>query len=299
MSFNRAALTFSLTAGFGLLAPLSLAQDAAEAPPQKAEVEMVGDDAGSTRAQVKEMTTDDPGPGSSADQTSPSAGNTSDSFTSQVDRLSYAIGMDIGNSFKGQSIEINPDVLAQGMSDAYSGGQVKLTDEQAMAAIQQFQQEMQAKQMQMMMQEQEQAMSTNTAEGEEFLAKNKEKEGVQTTDSGLQYKIIEEGEGKKPGPNDQVTVHYKGQLINGEVFDSSYDNGEPVTFGIDQVIPGFGEGLQLMPVGSKGKLFIPGDIAYGMQGGPGGPNATLIFDVEVIDTQSPQGGGSQLPALGD
>ena len=294
MTAHRFGLAFTLTAGLALPTAWSV-----NATAQDGEVEMVGDDAGGTRTQVKEMTDDRPGPGTSVDQQAEAAAD--DGFDNQTDRLSYAIGMDIGNSFKGQNIEINPDVLAKAMRDAYSGGELQLTEEQAMAAIQQFQQEMQAKQMQQMMQEQEQAMAKNTAEAEEFLEQNKDKEGVQVTDSGLQYMITEQGEGQKPGPNDMVTVHYKGQLINGEVFDSSYERGEPATFGIDQVIPGFGEGLQLMPVGSKGKLFIPGDIAYGMQGGPGGPNATLIFDVEILDTQSPDAsqGDAELPALGD
>ena len=287
----------ALTLTAGLAVPAAWVALAAA---QNDEVEMVGDDAGGTRTQVKEMTGEDPGPGTSVDQNA-DAGMGDDGFENQTDRLSYAIGMDIGNSFKGQSIDINPDLLAEAMRDAYAGGELRLTEEQAMAAIQQFQQEMQAKQMQQMMQEQEEAMAQNTAEAEQFLEDNKQKEGVQVTESGLQYMITEEGDGQKPGPNDMVTVHYKGQLINGEVFDSSYERGEPATFGIDQVIPGFGEGLQLMPVGSKGKLFIPGDIAYGMQGGPGGPNATLIFDVEILDTQNPDAADQEdtMPALGD
>ncbi len=277
MTITRIGSLLTLTAG--LAVPTAWADDAAPA-----DVEM------------QEVVTQDAGPSTSVDQTAQAA---DDGFDNDVDRLSYAIGMDIGNSFKGQSIDINPEMLAQGMQAVYTDGDVRLSDQQAMAAIQKFQQDMQAKQMQQMMQEQEAAMSKNTAEAETFLAENKDKEGVQVTESGLQYLITEKGDGTLPGPQDQVTVHYRGQLIDGEVFDSSYDNGDPVTFGIDQVIPGFGEGLQLMPVGSKGKLFIPGDIAYGMQGGPGGPNATLIFDVEVIDTQAPADNAEELPALGD
>jgi FKBP-type peptidyl-prolyl cis-trans isomerase len=215
------------------------------------------------------------------------AATADDGFDNAVDRLSYAIGMDIGSSFSTQDIQINPDVLAEGLGSAYAGEELRLSEEQAMAAIQQFQQEMQAKQMQEMMKAQEEAVAENTEAAETFFAENKDKAGVKETESGLQYMISEKGEGEMPGPNDQVTVHYKGTLLDGTVFDSSYDRGEPATFGIDQVIPGFGEGLQLMPVGSKGKLFIPGDQAYGMQGGPGGPNAALIFDVEVLDTQGP------------
>lgn len=221
-------------------------------------------------------------------------------FDNAVDEVSYAIGLDIGGSFRTQEIDINPALLAEAMAAAYAGEEVKMTDEQAMAAIQNFQQMMQAKQMEKMMAQQQAAVEENTAAAEAFFAENSGKEGVVQTESGLQYQITELGEGPKPGPNDQVTVHYKGQLLNGDVFDSSYDRGEPATFGINQVIPGFGEGLQLLPVGSKGKLFIPGNLAYGMQGGPGGPNATLIFDVEIIGTESPEAEeATELPALGD
>ncbi|MEL7089270.1 MAG: FKBP-type peptidyl-prolyl cis-trans isomerase [Planctomycetota bacterium] len=228
-------------------------------------------------------------------------------FDNPVDEVSYAIGLDIGSSFRSQDIEINPEVMSEALMAAYTEAEVKMTEEQAMAAIQRFQQAMQAKQMEQMMADQQSALQENTAAAEAFFAENKAKEGVQETETGLQYQVIELGDGAKPGPTDMVTVHYKGQLIDGEVFDSSYDRGEPATFGIDQVIPGFGEGLQLMPVGSKGKLFIPGDLAYGMQGGPGGPNATLIFDVEVIATETPEAPAAvedapaetELPALGD
>lgn len=221
-----------------------------------------------------------------------------DGFTNDADRLSYAIGMDIGNSFQSQGIEINPEVMAEALAASYSQGELKLSQEQAMAAIQKFQQEMQMKQMEAMMKQQEAASAENTAAAEKFFAENKTKEGVQETESGLQYIITEKGDGPMPGPADSVTVHYKGQLLDGEVFDSSYDRGEPATFPINGVIPGFGEGLQLMPVGSKGTLFIPGEIAYGMQGGPGGANAALIFDVEIIATQAPEV-KPELPALGD
>ncbi len=225
-----------------------------------------------------------------------------DGFANDVERLSYAIGMDIGNSFKSQDIEIDPGVIAEALATSYGDGEARMTDEQAMAAIQKFQSDMQMKQMEAMMKQQEEAVAANTAAAEAFFAENKTKEGVQETESGLQYLITEKGDGAMPGPSDNVTVHYKGQLLDGEVFDSSYDRGEPATFPINGVIPGFGEGLQLMPVGSKGTLYIPGDIAYGMQGGPGGPNATLIFDVEIIATEAPPeapADQTELPALGD
>jgi len=225
-----------------------------------------------------------------------------DGFANDVDRLSYAIGMDIGGSFQTQDIEINPQVMAEGLADSYTDGEPRMTEDQAVAQIQKFQQQMQMKQMEAMMKEQEEAAAANTEAATAFFAENKTKDGVQETESGLQYVITEKGDGPMPGPNDSVTVHYKGQLLDGEVFDSSYDRGEPATFPINGVIPGFGEGLQLLPVGSKGTLFIPGEIAYGMQGGPGGANAALIFDVEIIATESPKQEAdeqTELPALGD
>lgn len=227
---------------------------------------------------------------------------TDDGFANDVDRLSYAIGMDIGGSFQAQDIEINAEVLAQALKTTYTGGESRMSEEQALAAIQKFQETMQMKQMEAAVMEQEAAAAANNAASAAFFAENKTQEGVQETESGLQYVITEQGDGPLPGPNDDVTVHYKGQLLDGEVFDSSYDRGEPATFPISGVIPGFGEGLQLMPVGSKGTLFIPGDIAYGLRGGPGGANATLIFDVEIIATESPESAPAdrtQLPALGD
>lgn len=226
-----------------------------------------------------------------------------DGFEDDVARRSYAIGMNIGKSIQADELELDVEVLIEALRATYAGDESRMSEQQAGAVLQQLQQEMQAKQMEQMMKQQEAAAATNTQEAVAFFAENRDKEGVKETESGLQYMIIEEGDGPKPGPTDQVTVHYKGQLLSGEVFDSSYERGEPATFGINQVIPGFGEGLQLMPVGSKGKLFIPGEIAYGMQGGPGGANATLIFDVEVLDTQAPAAtpaaDPSELPALGD
>lgn len=245
----------------------------------------------------------DHGPATPAAGESAEAAPVDDGFENDTARRSYAIGMNIGRSIQADGLELDVDVLIEALQATYAGQESRMTEQQAGAVLQQLQQEMQMKQMEKMMKEQEAAAASNTEAAVAFFAENKAKEGVQETESGLQYMIIEEGDGPKPGPNDQVTVHYKGQLLSGEVFDSSYDRGEPATFGINQVIPGFGEGLQLLPVGSKGKLFIPGEIAYGMQGGPGGANATLIFDVEVIGTEapaeSPKADPGELPALGD
>ncbi|MEM9417850.1 MAG: FKBP-type peptidyl-prolyl cis-trans isomerase [Planctomycetota bacterium] len=221
-----------------------------------------------------------------------------DGFASDLERLSYAIGMNIGTGMKNDSLEIDPDVLIEGIRASYTEGETKMTMDQAMAFLQGYAQKMQEEQREAALKEQQEALAANNAAAEAFFAENKDAEGVTTTESGLQYIITEKGDGPLPGAGDSVTVHYKGQLLDGEVFDSSYDRGEPATFPVSGVIPGFGEGLQLMPVGSKGKLFIPGEIAYGMQGGPGGPNATLVFDVEIIATQPPAA-PAQLPALGD
>lgn len=289
---TKTTIAFCLTAGLVLpaISP-AWADDHAEAAPVEA-----AQDAGDA---VVEMVEPD------ASESKPAAAQSA--FDNPVDEVSYAIGLDIGGSFRTQDIEINPAVMAEAIAAAYNDADVKMTDEQAMAAIQRFQQQMQMKQMEDMMAQQQAAVDVNATEAKAFFDENQTKEGVQQTESGLQYQVIELGEGAKPGPTDMVTVHYKGQLLSGEVFDSSYDRGEPAAFGIDQVIPGFGEGLQLMPVGSKGKLFIPGELAYGMQGGPGGPNATLIFDVEVIATETPDApeavedapAATELPALSD
>lgn len=226
-------------------------------------------------------------------------------FESQSAWWSYAIGLDIGGSFKTQDISIDPDVMADALKAAYAGDEAKLTKEQAAEAVQDFQMQMQMKMMQQQMQMQQEQGAKNTEASKEFFAENTAKEGVQTTDSGLQYQITEKGEGDKPAPTDTVTVHYKGTLLDGTVFDSSYDRGEPVSFPLDGVIAGFSEGLQLMPVGSKGVLFIPGELAYGQQGGPGGPGAALIFEVELLSAEktpaqpAQDGNAPELPALGD
>jgi len=205
-------------------------------------------------------------------------------------RLSYTIGMDIGESLSSQDMPIDIDILVQGLRDSYSGGETLLTREEALAEREAF---IQQRQQQLAQQRAEDAR-INREEGEAFLAANAQKDGVQVTESGLQYRIIEPGEGVSPDADDRVTVHYRGKLINGVEFDSSYARGEPASFGLNQVIPGWTEGLQLMPQGAKYEFFIPSDLAYGEQGRPGpiGPNATLIFEVELLEVQ-PQ------PVVGD
>jgi FKBP-type peptidyl-prolyl cis-trans isomerase FklB len=181
---------------------------------------------------------------------------------------------------KRQSIDIDPDILAQGIKDVFAGGKLLLTEEEFRNTMENFRKDMMAKQ-KMQMQE---ISDKNKKEGEEFLAENKNKEGVITLPSGLQYKVIKEGDGNLPKATDTVTVHYRGTLIDGTEFDSSYGRGEPATFPVNGVIPGWTEALQLMKAGSKWQLFIPSNLAYGERGAGGriGPNSTLVFDVELL-----------------
>ncbi len=206
-------------------------------------------------------------------------------LTTRKDKFSYALGMNIGNGYKQglekQSVEFDADLVAQGVKDAMSGAKTRLTDDEAKAVLTEVQTEVN-KQRQEKMKE---AADKNKAEGEAFLAANKSKEGVVTLPSGLQYKILTAGIGPKPTANDQVVCNYRGTLIDGTEFDSSYKRGKPATFGVGQVIKGWTEALQLMPIGSKWQLFIPSSLAYGERGGPGGaigPNEALIFEVELI-----------------
>lgn len=196
------------------------------------------------------------------------------------DKISYGIGMDIGENMKKQSIDVDPDLLAQGIKDVFSGGKLMMTEEEFHNTMENFRKDMMAKQ-KMQMQE---MSDKNKKDGEAFLAENKKKEGVKTLPSGLQYKVIKEGDGDLPKATDTVTVHYKGTLIDGTEFDSSYSRGEPATFPVNGVIPGWTEALQLMKAGSKWQLFIPAGLAYGERGAGGkiGPNSALVFDVELI-----------------
>lgn len=201
-------------------------------------------------------------------------------------KFSYSVGMSFGRNFKDQGIEIDPELLAQGFAAAYSGSKTLLTEAQAQSAIAAFQKEMTEKKTA----RDKQAGAANLKEGEEFLAANARKEGVKTLPSGLQYKVVKEGTGPKPTANDSVTTHYRGTLIDGTQFDSSYDRGEPAKFQVNGVIPGWTEALQLMPAGSKWQLFIPGKLAYGERGAGGkiGPNKLLIFDIELISIDKEQ-----------
>lgn len=193
-----------------------------------------------------------------------------------INAVSYCVGLSVAGSLMQQDLEkINPQVLAEAIADVFNNKELKYGPEQANEIIQNYLQETG-----------EQKFMQNKTEGEAFLAQNKAKAGIRVTPSGLQYEVISEGSGEKPLANDTVKVHYHGTLIDGTVFDSSVQRGEPATFGVHQVIKGWTEALQLMPVGSKYRLYIPEDLAYGAHPHPGGPikpYTTLIFDVELLE----------------
>jgi len=208
----------------------------------------------------------------------------------QTDKVSYSIGLDIGRSFKSQGIEINAATLTKGIKDGLSGGETMMTDQEIQACMEEFQNEMMAKMGGGDAPPQGNGgavADSNQIEGEKFLAENKTKEGVVTLPSGLQYKVIKDGTGKSPKATDTVVTHYRGRLLNGKVFDASYDRGEPISFPVNGVIAGWTEALQLMKEGAKWELYIPSNLAYGSRGaGPDiGPNATLIFEVELISVK--------------
>ena len=201
----------------------------------------------------------------------------------QKDKLSYIIGVDIGKNLKNQSIDIDPEILARGIKDAVTGKKTLMTEQEIQETTAAFQKEMTAKQ-----EERAKKMGEkNKKEGEAFLAENKQREGVRTLPSGLQYKVIKEGTGKKPKLTDTVVTHYRGTLIDGTEFDSSYRRGKAAAFPVNGVIPGWVEALQLMAEGSKWQLFVPPNLAYGERGAGRdiGSNATLIFEIELISIQ--------------
>jgi len=201
----------------------------------------------------------------------------------QRDKVSYSMGLDIGRMLKMQGVDVDLELVTRGLKDAYTGNQPLLTDEEMQEVLTNFKKEFIAKQQELAKQQGEK----NKKEGEMFLETNKKKEGVQTLPSGLQYKVLKAGAGKKPTATDTVTVHYRGTLIDGKEFDSSYRRGKPATFPVNGVIPGWTEALQLMEEGAKWELFIPSNLAYGERsaGGDIGPNATLIFEVELISIE--------------
>ena len=201
-------------------------------------------------------------------------------FKTPKEKQSYALGMNIGDTLRLQSVDVDLSIFEQGLKDGFGGGKMLMTEEEARAVLSQLQQEVRAK----AEEKQKQLAVTNKTEGDAFLAANKSKEGVATLPDGLQYKILTPGNGAKPAATDTVTVNYRGTLIDGKEFDSSYKRGQPATFPVNGVIKGWTEALQLMPVGSKWQLFIPASLAYGeQQRGPDiTPNSTLIFEVELL-----------------
>ncbi len=199
----------------------------------------------------------------------------------ELERLSYALGLSMGNNFKSSGIEeMNIKEFAEGVAAVFEGTQPKMSYDEAKNVIREFFTALEEKQNAAAAKMGE----VNKAAGEAFLAENAKRPEVKTTESGLQYEVINEGNGDKPAASDTVVVHYTGTLIDGTVFDSSVERGTPATFGVTQVIPGWVEALQLMQVGAKWRLYIPSDLAYGPRGAGGaiGPNSTLIFDVELL-----------------
>jgi FKBP-type peptidyl-prolyl cis-trans isomerase len=219
------------------------------------------------------------GPGTAA-APAPAAGQ---GLSTQKDKLSYAIGMEMGKGVKAQGLDVDPNLMIQGLKDAISGGKSLMTEDELRQVITTVQQEIRQKQMQAA----QAAAAENKTKGEAFLAENAKKDGVVALPDGLQYKILTAGQGKKPAETDTVLCNYKGTFLDGTEFDSSTRAGKPVPFEVKNVIPGFREVLQLMPVGSKWQVFIPSSLAYGERGAGNviGPNATLIFEVELVGIQ--------------
>lgn len=194
---------------------------------------------------------------------------------SDKEKISYAIGQQVGKSLKGQGLDIDYDAFAMSVNDVLSGKKSALTEEEIQKVMMAFQSSM--------MEKQRAGAEKSKGEGDAYLAKNKEAEGVKVTESGLQYKVITSGKGPHPKKTDTVIVHYAGHLIDGKEFDSSYKRGSPAEFPVGAVIPGWTEALLMMKVGDKWQLTIPSNLAYGPQGRPGiPPNSVLVFDVELI-----------------
>jgi FKBP-type peptidyl-prolyl cis-trans isomerase FklB len=201
-------------------------------------------------------------------------------------KISYIIGHSIGKRIEGDQMDLDINNLIKGIQDGLAGAPSQFSSEETAKVLAAFEAQMKAEEPKRLAQTAEK----NKRDGEAFLDANKKKDGVVATNSGLQYKVLKQGTGPSPKPTDQVTVNYKGTLLTGEQFDSSYDRGQPVTFGVKDVIPGWTEALQLMKVGDKWELYIPSNLAYGPRGAGAeiGPNSTLIFEVELLGVQ-PQG----------
>jgi FKBP-type peptidyl-prolyl cis-trans isomerase len=202
------------------------------------------------------------------------------SLTTDREKVSYGIGLDAGKALQQRDLDL--DYLIKGLRDGFSGNDPLMSEEELQTALQTFIMKQEQKQMEAARVEGEK----NQREGEQFLSENSTKEGVVTLESGLQYKILKAGEGRKPTADDSIKVHYRGKLIDGTEFDSSYQRGETAVFPVSQIIAGLKEGLQLMPVGSRWELFIPAQLGYGLQSvGDIGPNSTLIFEIELLSIE--------------
>ncbi|MCB9448006.1 MAG: FKBP-type peptidyl-prolyl cis-trans isomerase [Flavobacteriales bacterium] len=198
-------------------------------------------------------------------------------LNNQVDKVSYSLGVSIGNSLKQQGVtELKPEIIQMAFADVFQDKDLQVNVQDAETALQTY-----------FMDQQRKKGEASAQKGEDFLTKNKTEDGVVTLPSGLQYKVLVEGNGAKPGPEDMVTTHYTGTLLDGTVFDSSVERGQPASFPVNGVIPGWTEALQLMPVGSKWKLWVPANLAYGERGAGGkiGPNETLVFELELLSIQ--------------
>jgi FKBP-type peptidyl-prolyl cis-trans isomerase len=268
------ALVISLATGLALAASPVMAQSpstgsAAKSPAQK------------TPAAQKPSS-----PTATPHDSLPAAPQPSSPFKDEKEKVSYALGLNIGTNLHRQMVEFDPNIFLQGLKDAMSGGKPLMTDEEVRATLTQFQTELRAK----MEAKRQQEADKNKKDGEAFLAANKGKEGVVALPSGLQYKVLTPGTGPKPTSSDTVVCNYRGTLIDGTEFDSSAKHGEPASFPVSGVIKGWTEALQLMPVGSKWQLFVPSDLAYAERGAGGviGPNATLVFEVELLSIKPKQ-----------
>jgi FKBP-type peptidyl-prolyl cis-trans isomerase FklB len=206
------------------------------------------------------------------------------------DKVSYSIGLNVGSNFKKQGQELNPDALLAGLKDAMSGKQPAISEKEMQETMEAWSKQMEDKQ--------KAAGEKNAADGVKFLAENKSKSGVKTTASGLQYKLLKEGTGPQAKATDVVTVNYRGTLIDGTEFDSSYKRGKPATFPVNGVIKGWTEALQMMKVGSKYQLFIPASLAYGERAASAeiAPNSTLIFEVELLEAKAAEGSAAPSPS---
>jgi len=266
--------TWILSLGATLLSAISFAQQS----PAPATQQPSASKPATTTPKTQQSTT--PKTGTSTAAKKPTA--TPLVLTTEKDKESYAIGLNIGKGLHKDEVDVDPDIVARGMKDGMAGTKAVLTDEEAQAALNNLSNDVRKHQQEVL----EQSKTKNKNEGEAFLAANKEKPGVTVLPSGLQYKILQEGTGPKPTASDTVVCQYRGTLLDGTEFDSSYKRGKPATFNVSRIIPGWTEALQLMPVGSKWQLYIPSSLAYGERGnGPIGPNSTLIFDVELVSIE--------------